>query len=210
MNNGQHPPFPAEAYPRGVYAADQHVTPDTVYAASSETSLMLWVAGLNVGVARDADDTRLQAAMHLAWHVGQMAERYGSMVRAELEQRHRERAAEPIAAAARAAHHGRPAPATAPAAGEVLPPPPAPTPATRYCTGCGAQLRPATPEETAAAKAGQEPQDTRGDCPNCRVEFLADQVRTRASAPPAPVLPETALMPIVAADPDNPNGERPR
>ncbi|MGP3917640.1 hypothetical protein [Nonomuraea sp. 10N515B] len=212
MNNGQHPPAPAESYPRAVYAADRHITPDTVSVEASETTLILWLAGIMVGVPRDADDTRLQASLHLAWHLSQTAERFGALVRAELEQRQRERTAAPIAAAMRAASHARLAPSApaAPATGDVLAQQAAP-PGARYCTGCGNQLRPVTPEETAAAATAAEPADTRRDCPHCRVEFLADQVRARAehtSSPPAPaVLAETGLMPVVADATAHPNGD---
>jgi hypothetical protein len=205
VNNSQHPSFPADAYPRAVYASDRHITPDTIRVEASKDALMLWVSGLMAGVPRDADDTRLQAALHLAWHLRQTAERFGAMVRAELEQRQRERTAEPIAAAMRAANH-RPDPA-APATGDTTVGPTA-----GFCTGCGNALRPATMEELAAAASGQGPGDTRRDCPNCRVEFLAEQARSRAestAAPSAPVaLPETALMPAV--EPGTANGDRPR
>ncbi|MGW6498504.1 hypothetical protein, partial [Nonomuraea angiospora] len=115
MSTPEYPNLPAEAYPVGVYAADRHVTPDMIRVEGSETALILWVAGLMVGVPRDADDTRLQASLHLAWHLRTMAERFGAMVRAELEQRTRARAAEPIAAAMRAAQAAAPA---GPPAGE--------------------------------------------------------------------------------------------
>lgn len=217
MNNGQHPqhlPLSADAYPVGVFGGDRRITPDKVYADASETTLMLWIGGDMIQVVRNADDTKLQAALHLARHLSQMAERFGVMVRAELEQRQRARTAEPIAAAAHAAAGGRPAPDM----GEAAFPNPADTPrGMRYCTGCGAQLRPATPEEIAAAAAATKPADTRRDCPECRVAFLAEQMRARAGTPPVPapppgaapeaVLTETALMPTV--DPD-PNGDRPR
>lgn len=42
-----------------------------------------------------------------------------------------------------------------------------PYPPMRYCNGCGTALRPATPDELAAAAAGQMLPDTRHECPSC-------------------------------------------
>ncbi|MFD0469896.1 hypothetical protein ACFQ0B_17370 [Nonomuraea thailandensis] len=87
------------------------MTPDAIKVEASEAALILWVAGLMVGVPRDADDTRLQAALHLAWHMRNVSERFGSLLRAELEERQRARTAAPIAAAMHAASHDHPDPA---------------------------------------------------------------------------------------------------
>ncbi|MFB4273069.1 hypothetical protein [Nonomuraea sp. GTA35] len=114
--------LPADAFPVGVYAAERHMTPDAIKVEASEAALILWVAGLMVGVPRDADDTRLQATLHLAWHLSQSAERFGAMVRAELEERARARTAESMAAAMRAASHDHPDPACPAAAEEPIHP----------------------------------------------------------------------------------------
>ncbi|MEU6781452.1 hypothetical protein ABZ912_19790 [Nonomuraea angiospora] len=42
-----------------------------------------------------------------------------------------------------------------------------PYPPMRYCNGCGTALRPATPDELAAAAAGQMLPDTQHECPTC-------------------------------------------
>ncbi|MEV3980773.1 hypothetical protein [Nonomuraea sp. NPDC049758] len=94
--------LPAEAYPVAVHSADRHLTPDSVRVESTEAALMLWIGDMLIGVPLDSDDTRLQAALNLAWHTRSVIERFGAQVRARLEERERERAAEPTLAAMRA------------------------------------------------------------------------------------------------------------
>jgi len=94
--------IPDEAYPAAVYSGDAHITPATIRVDASETAFVLWIAQLMIGVSRTADDTRLQAALQVSEAISQSAERLGAYVRAELERRERERAADPTTLALRA------------------------------------------------------------------------------------------------------------
>lgn len=104
--------LPADAFPVAVYSDDRRATPDRFRVESSESAFILWLCGLHVGVSRTADDTHLQAAIATAYAISQAAERFGALVRDELERRQRAREAEPSAAAMRAAAFSHPAPAT--------------------------------------------------------------------------------------------------
>ncbi|GIH76168.1 hypothetical protein [Planobispora longispora] len=145
--------FPADAYPPALYSASQHTTPDTIRVESTEDAIIVWLTGLMIGVPRTADDTRLHAALDSAWRMGQALERYGSEIRAELERRERERAAEVLAAAARATK----GPTSQPLVVDDL----------RYCNGCGGPVGRATPVEQARAAEGLELPDARVECRNC-------------------------------------------
>lgn len=102
--------IPADAYPVAIYSSDQRATPDQFRAESSENALILWLCGGMVGVSRTADDSHLNAALDSAYAASQAAERFGALVRDELERRQRARQAEPAAAAMRAAEHTNPYP----------------------------------------------------------------------------------------------------
>ncbi|MGW3346769.1 hypothetical protein ACWDA3_25950 [Nonomuraea rubra] len=95
--------IPAEAFPVAVFSGERRATPDQFKVESSETAIILWLCGEMIGVSRTADDTNLQAALTAAFAVSQSAERYGALIRDELERRQRARVAEPTAAAMRAA-----------------------------------------------------------------------------------------------------------
>lgn len=97
--------LPPEAYPYAVYSSNRRATPDQMRVESTETSICMWIDGLMIGVSRTESDTRLQGALNTSLHLSQAAERFGSLVRAELERRERTRQSEPIEAAMRAAAH---------------------------------------------------------------------------------------------------------
>lgn len=96
--------LPPEVYPVAVYSSTQRATPDRIRVQATETSLVLIVDGLMIGVGRDEDDTHLHAAINTAMAISQSAERFGAQLRAELERRARLREAEPVHAAMRAAY----------------------------------------------------------------------------------------------------------
>jgi hypothetical protein len=100
--------LPAEAYPVAMYYSERHAVPDQIRVEVSDEAFVLWVTGNMFGVARDADDTKLQAALNLAYQLSQAGERFGLLIREEMERRELERQAEPAVAAMRAAEMGRP------------------------------------------------------------------------------------------------------
>ncbi|WP_433445686.1 hypothetical protein [Nonomuraea sp. CA-141351] len=115
---------PADAYPVAVHAADRRVTPDSVRLESTPEALMLWIGDTMISVPLNGDDTKLQAALNLAWHTREVVERFGAQVRAQLDDRARARANEATAAAIRAVEN--PARPYVPAAAEDAPAPGAP------------------------------------------------------------------------------------
>ncbi|MEV4059696.1 hypothetical protein [Nonomuraea dietziae] len=105
---------PPEAFPVAIYSGNRYATPETVRVEASEHALLLWIDGLCISVATDADDSRLQAAITTAFTITQSAEHFASVIRAELLRRERSRQAEPGEAARRAIEHSA-VPASAPA-----------------------------------------------------------------------------------------------
>ncbi|RCG21945.1 hypothetical protein DQ384_36410 [Sphaerisporangium album] len=87
-------PLPIDAFPRAVFASDQRAVPEAIGVDQGEHTITLRAAGLMLSTPRQADDTRILGSIEAARLISQAAERYGALLRAELERRQREQQAE--------------------------------------------------------------------------------------------------------------------